>query len=499
MTDRFEGNVESLASIPSNGSLPEVQGEIVNVNQAQMEKGASDIETRTSTLDRTFLVGAQSRRKLLSVRELRFSSSRLPSSDTPPDTESVKYKEQELEEDGGSNKREVRNISAIDPVFPVEKQPGRNESSTRGKRSRLVSISMLKIFEIISNFNFLGLFGFALWSTALTAIVLRCDYDVLVKSLGSMSTSRGVGIMGSFLSFALVFRTNICYNRWWEARCGWGKLVGSTMHCAQQGESWIADEELSRRFIIMIIVFAYASKALLRGNSLNSEEEEGDSLVSSGLIQQEELYFMHSQSGMQPYYCIDAIREIMNVAWSKKDGCTLNDPGARGSAYRALEISIDNLAGSIGSCIKVKATGLPISYNMFMKTSIVIFFAGASLAWSTDLKWFTPAIICTMYCMMELTIIIGNNMQTPFGSSFSSLPLQKYCVIIENEISAIEERNEFRTYLTTGTTSVSTKGSPKRGSLELRKAYQSRRRASNYSDKYWYSTKDYEEFISYHA
>ena len=439
MTDDLENNAEKIASNPSNGSLPEVQGKMVSVNQARMEEGGSD---------------------------------------------------------GGSNKRSVRNISTIDPVFPVKRQPGRNRSSIiRDKQSRdkqcrpPVSINMHKFFEIISNFNFLGLFCFALWSSALTAIILNCD-SYVVEIVGKPSTSRGVGIMGTLVSFALVFRTNICYARWWEARCAWGKLIASTMHCAQQGESWIADEELSRRFIIMIIVFAYASKALLRGNSLNSKEEEGDALVSSGLIRQEELDFMNSQSGWQPYYCIDAIREIMNVAWSKKDGCTLNDPGARGAAYRALEVSIENIAECIGACIRVRATGLPISYNMFMKASIVIFFAGASLAWSSELRWFTPVIICAMYSLMELTIVIGDNMQAPFGSSLAGLPLQKYCVIIENEISAIEERHEFRTNLTTGTI-VSTKGSPRRVSVVLLKANLNRRRASSHSDKSWYSTKDH--------
>ena len=34
-----------------------------------------------------------------------------------------------------------------------------------------------------------------------------------------------VVVIGGFLSFLLVFRTNTCYARWWEARCHWGNIV----------------------------------------------------------------------------------------------------------------------------------------------------------------------------------------------------------------------------------------------------------------------------------
>ena len=114
----------------------------------------------------------------------------------------------------------------------------------------------------------------------------------------------------------------------------------ATIHCAQQGTYWIADDKLSSRFVIMNIIFAYASKALLRDNSLKSKEEEGASFVSSGLIQQEELDFIHAQPGWDPYYCIDAMRAIMNASWSQNDGCTLQDTGAHQEAYQALEDTI---------------------------------------------------------------------------------------------------------------------------------------------------------------
>jgi len=319
------------------------------------------------------------------------------------------------------------------------------------KKALLNLFALRNIMDLLSRIDSWGLFFIGCWSSALTAFVIYSTDEEWQENLNH--SSRSVSIMGGFLSFALVFRTNVCYSRWWEARSAWGKLVYSTIHCAQQGRSWIADDHLASRFLVMNIVFAYASKALLRNNSLASEVEEGPSLVSAGIIQQGELDAINSQSGWQPYYCIDVLREIINVAWSRENCCNIKDKGAREAAYKALEDTFRDLALSIGPCIKVKATGLPVSYNTLMNTLVFIFFTGASLAWSplqVGLGWYTPIVVCVMFCLMQLIIAIGDSMQTPFGSSFAGLPLQKLCVVIEQQVGAVEKRHMARGVLITG-------------------------------------------------
>jgi len=324
-----------------------------------------------------------------------------------------------------------------------------------GKRQQIKNricldvFSLLRTVELIFKIHYYRLFCVAFGSSGITATVMYSFDEKHKIILENLTTC--IVIMGGFISFALVFRTNTCYDRWWEARSAWGKLVYATIHCAQQGKCWINDDELSSRFLAINIVFAYASKALLRGNSLSSEEEEGPHLVSSGLIQQEELNFIHNQAGWEPYYCIDVMRAITNQAWSHtKNGCTLEDPSARVAAYKALEDSIRDLATSIGPCIKVKATGLPLSYDTFMRIVIDVFSMGASLAFSSTLFWSTPVVICIMFFFMELVIVIGDSMQEPFGKHFSSLPLQKYCAIIEDQLAAIEERHAMSSCFSSG-------------------------------------------------
>ena len=53
---------------------------------------------------------------------------------------------------------------------------------------------------------------------------------------GFLSESKpAIATLGAFYSFALVFRTNICYARWWEGRTLWGALIVNSIRITQQG------------------------------------------------------------------------------------------------------------------------------------------------------------------------------------------------------------------------------------------------------------------------
>lgn len=53
---------------------------------------------------------------------------------------------------------------------------------------------------------------------------------------GFLSESKpAIATLGAFYSFALVFRTNICYARWWEGRTLWGTIIVNAIRITQQG------------------------------------------------------------------------------------------------------------------------------------------------------------------------------------------------------------------------------------------------------------------------
>lgn len=110
-------------------------------------------------------------------------------------------------------------------------------------------------------------------SAIITLIVVHTFPEKWQDSL--KATSLAVSILGAFLSFALVFRTQTCYNRWWEARTQWGRMTSACVGIAGQARNWFVDEDLVDKFLTHCIVFPYACKSVLRGNLLNDPTEEG--------------------------------------------------------------------------------------------------------------------------------------------------------------------------------------------------------------------------------
>jgi len=301
---------------------------------------------------------------------------------------------------------------------------------------RVKSLSEIKFISIAKS-TFLG-FDVLIAITLFSALTAFVKYGANENTVALLSASKlPAGFLGGFLSFALVFRTNICYSRWWEGRCLWGGLIYAAINTVQQGQCWICNEDQVRRLSSTVIVFAYACKAQLRGNLLR--EGDGSHLVRRGLLSREELDVATIQSGWEPYYFLDVMRAVISQA-SLCDGNTTNLMGGGFVAQLSLEKSIDSLARAIGGLIRVKLTGLPATYNVFFSASYCIFFLIATLAWAPSIGWYTPIVNGMIYILFRTFMSIGDSLEDPFGLDILDLPLDKYCAAIEKEINAVNSR-----------------------------------------------------------
>lgn len=277
--------------------------------------------------------------------------------------------------------------------------------------------------------------------SGITAAVLYGDAlmtNGIVEYLDASKAS--VGFFSSFLGFSLVFRTNICYNRWWEGRCLWGALIFSAIHLAQQGQCWIKDKENLRRLCCAAVTFPYACKAQLRGVTIM---EDGAYLLQRGLINPAQLEIVSKRKGWQPYYFLGVMRAAINIELEKSTKANSGDDNYsfRGSTTKSqiliFEDSLTTLATSIGGLIRVKSTGLPMAYDLLFSIIFSIFFLIATLAWAPTLGWYTPIVIGVLRFTVKLIIVIGSEMEDPFGDDVTDLPMLKFCLAIETQIEAI--------------------------------------------------------------
>ncbi len=76
-------------------------------------------------------------------------------------------------------------------------------------------------------------------------------FEVEFLELTSRSIVRNLNLLHSLLGFVLslllVFRTNTAYDRWWEGRKLWGKLVNDSRNFAIKINSYLPEEDIENR------------------------------------------------------------------------------------------------------------------------------------------------------------------------------------------------------------------------------------------------------------
>ncbi len=96
----------------------------------------------------------------------------------------------------------------------------------------------------------------------------------------------------------------------------------------------------------------------------------------------------------------------------------------------------------IGNCIRVRASGLPASYDAITMTSFVTFFLLASVVWSAAIGWMTPIIVFLAATIIMFLILMGSKLVDPFGLDKVDIPMENFCATIDAQMQAIDQRSK---------------------------------------------------------
>ena len=96
----------------------------------------------------------------------------------------------------------------------------------------------------------------------------------------------------------------------------------------------------------------------------------------------------------------------------------------------------------IGNCIRVRASGLPASYDAITMTIFVAFFVLASVVWSVAVCWMTPIVVFLASMIIMFLIVMGTKLVDPFGLDKVDIPMECFCATIEAQIQAIDQRSK---------------------------------------------------------
>jgi putative membrane protein len=302
------------------------------------------------------------------------------------------------------------------------------------------------------------------WATAITCI------HMLVPNVNLAINSVLLTITGFVVGLGLSFRSSTAYERYAEGRRYWATLILASQALGRV--FWVHAKEApdvdARRFLLrkvsvlnLIVAFSVALKHQLRFepylapdlqhlvghlDTFAKEATEGGRTVPRHNIFKSVGSYLgvtFAESNPRKSYK-KATRPLGNLPLEIlnhlamtldefiRDG-SLDIPMHATLGYNNIALLNDVMTG----CDRVLSTPLPVAYTIAISqiTWVYIIFLPFQLVGTLDWKAI-PATVVAAYIILGL-LMIGHEIENPFGQDVNDLPLESYCDQIANELDVI--------------------------------------------------------------
>ena len=236
----------------------------------------------------------------------------------------------------------------------------------------------------------------------------------LVPSVFSRFTLPSVSVLGLAISIFLGFRANVCYQRWWEARCQWGHLIGETRAFLRDAQALLgADEVVLRRLGHRLIAFAHTLKADLR--------QDSRAMAQDWLSPGEWQAVAHRRGKADRILALQA----EDLAGLLREG-RLSD-----ILYRGLADRLDTITGIQAACERLHTTPTPFAYTLLLHRTAWLFCLLLPFGLVSTMGFATPIVtVIVAYAFFGLDAL-GQELQQPFDERANALPLDALVRVIE--------------------------------------------------------------------
>ncbi|MBK5006487.1 bestrophin family protein [Pseudomonas sp. S32] len=267
---------------------------------------------------------------------------------------------------------------------------------------------------------------FTLKGSILKRIALRCLMVTLLAALIVLAerhypaffypvSATPFTLLGLSLSIFMSFRNNACYDRWWEGRKAWGKLIIETRSFVRESVV-ITDARLRAELLRNLCGFAHALNARLRG--------EDDMEAARPWLAQPERISAHN-------VCDGILREVGAQCSHLAEQQKISD-----WRYSLLEQRLVGLSEVQATCERIKGTPLPFPYTLLLHRTIYIFCLLLPFALAEPLGWLAPLFTTIVgYTFFGLDAI-GNELEDPFGRDENDLPTDAMVRTVERDVLA---------------------------------------------------------------
>ncbi|MNF86810.1 Bestrophin, RFP-TM, chloride channel [compost metagenome] len=243
-----------------------------------------------------------------------------------------------------------------------------------------------------------------------SAIVL---IETLHPSYFSKVSATPFTLLGLSLSIFMSFRNNACYDRWWEGRKAWGKVILEIRAFTRQSVA-IGNDAIRETLLRELCGFVHALNARLR--------DEDEFAAASQWI---------PRLGQSQNLSDGILRRV-------GEQCTQLARRGDISEWRALALEehLNGLTEAQATCERIKSTPLPFPYTLLLHRTIYIFCILLPFAMAIPLGWLTPIFTTIVSYTFFGLDAIGDELENPFGRDENDLPTDAMVRTIEREILA---------------------------------------------------------------
>jgi putative membrane protein len=264
---------------------------------------------------------------------------------------------------------------------------------------------------------------------ATCAITLLCSYFIDITVFEALSFP--TGIIGTALAFLIGFRNNSAYDRWWEARKIWGKLVNDSRHFSLKvisflSNQWNADlskeeiESAQKRLIYRHIAFVWSVNKHLRKTEWEKTLSPFLSEEEFNNLKQEQ----HVPLALLKYQVLDLKALHENKYFED-------------FRHLSFDTIMENFNDALGKSERIKNTVFPMQYNWYMQYAIWVFLTLLPLSLAGHLGlWFLPLSFLIGYVFILLEYL-GRHIENPFENHPNDTPIDALSRTIEINLKEV--------------------------------------------------------------
>ncbi|GAA4164542.1 bestrophin family ion channel [Chryseobacterium ginsenosidimutans] len=247
---------------------------------------------------------------------------------------------------------------------------------------------------------------------------LEIEYFHLTTKSGISNVGLIHSMLGFVLSLLLVFRTNTAYDRWWEGRKLWGKLVNDTRNFAIKINTILEDDRQNAEQIARYLKFFphFLAKHLSKESTRLALDEDYTEL---------ENHIKHHG----PSEIVILMSHKLNQL--KKEG-KISD-----IELLYLDTQLSGFLEVCGGCERIKNTPIPYSYSSFIKKFIILYVFALPIAYVINIgNFIIPLTIFIYYVLMSLELI-AEEIEDPFNNDENDIPMETIAQNIEKSVHQI--------------------------------------------------------------